>query len=95
MPCAKIGFTQLRRRRYGAPAARRHEAGSLSHRRKTKQILKNEKELQGQKLAHRFLKVFLTGRFHSCPLSPVHCPFSSPFLSIRSIVSIPVPVHRP
>ena len=26
---------------------------------------------------------------------PVHCPFSSPFLSIRSIVSIPVPVHRP
>jgi hypothetical protein len=22
--CAKIGFTQLRRRRYGAPAARRH-----------------------------------------------------------------------
>ena len=25
--CAKVGFTQLRRRRYGAPAARRHEAG--------------------------------------------------------------------
>jgi hypothetical protein len=93
MPCAKIGFTQLRRRRYGAPAARRHEAGSLSHRRKTKKFLKNEKELQGQKLAHRFFESLSDRAFPF--LSPVHCPFSSPFLSIRSIVSIPVPVHRP
>ena len=38
--CAKVGFTQLRRRRYGAPAARRHEADFLSITEKSKGALK-------------------------------------------------------
>ena len=49
--CAKAGFTQLRRRRYGAPAARRHEAGfplPSPKNQKVQKILKNEKQIQGQ-----------------------------------------------
>jgi hypothetical protein len=56
---AKTGFTQLRRRRYGAPAARRHEAGfplPSPKKKKFKKILKNEKGFQGQQLAHLFFE---------------------------------------
>jgi len=52
-PCARIGFTLLRRGRYGAPAARRHEADFSPITEKSKSFSKNEKELQGQKLVHR------------------------------------------
>jgi hypothetical protein len=44
--CAKVGFTQLCRRRYGAPAARRHEAGFSLPLPKNQKNLKKEKEIQ-------------------------------------------------
>jgi hypothetical protein len=60
--CAKVGFTQLRRRRYGAPAARRHEAGfplsSLKNQKVQKKFSKMRKSLKTKNLRIGFLKIF-------------------------------------
>jgi len=42
--CDITGFTQLRRRRYGAPAARRHEAGFPFPSPKTQKVQKSSQK---------------------------------------------------
>jgi hypothetical protein len=64
--CAKVGFTQLRRRRYGAPAARRHEAGFplsllktlLKNQKSSKRFSKMRKTFKASNLRIVFLKIF-------------------------------------
>jgi len=56
--CAKVGFTQLRRRRYGAPAARRLSFAITEKSKSSKKISKMRKNFKIKNLCIGFLKIF-------------------------------------